>query len=304
MSLPPPELTVPTLQPYQLNYGGLTFGGYVQGDPYTIVSAEGLFDVPTIATADTKRLMDRGMFPGVDTEEGKTFVVQCVVKTDGVSFAHARRAISGVLGAKGSTEYPLFFATEEGTYCVMARPRKYACPLTNMAIQAQGAVATCQFLATDPTVYSAPTQEYMLSASGGEARGITWPATWPLTWGANAGGLVTITNLGGEECRPVLVLKGPLSRPRVSNYSLPGEPTIEYEADLLEGDELVIDTDWETAQLTSFGGVPTSVRKRISPTSTWWGLQQGPNLIGFHTSTSEATTGSLVIWAASAYSGV
>jgi hypothetical protein len=305
MPIPSPSLSVPTLLEYQLSYSGLTFGGIASGLPYQLEeSPEGLYDTAEITSGDAKRPLDRGEFPGIDTFGGRTVHLEVLVQSDGVSFDHARQALSGAMRAAGSIEEPLWFRTPAGVFAVMARPRKFSCPMNVESVFGKFAKASMQLHCTDPCVYSAPSLEATTEVPG-EVGGMKFPATFPLTFGAAVGGHTTAHNFGDEECRPVLVITGPVKQPRISNNTLPGNPTLEFAITLAAGDVLTVDTDWQTAVLVTKGTTEgASVRKTLVRGSTWFGLEPGENAIQFGSQDTSATGGKLAIQYSSTYAGV
>lgn len=299
-----PAITVPTLKPFQMSYGGLIIGGVESGLPYQLeASPEGLYDIAEITNGDQKRALDQGEFQGVDTFGGRDILLTLIVQSDGVSFDHARQALSGIMKARGSEELPMWFRLPSGLYAVSARPRKYKMAIEVRTVFAEYGIANMMLHCTDPRVYSAPSTGATTELPG-KPGGFTFPATFNATFGAITGGIATCNNLGNEEVRPVLVVTGPCKQPRISNASLPGNPTLEFTTELSAGDQLIIDTDWETATLITAGTTEgSSVRNQLVKGSTWWGLEPGESAIQFGSQDPAKTAGSLEVQYASGYSG-
>jgi hypothetical protein len=319
---PSPSLPVPALSVGQLYYRGLTFGGIAQNGVYNIVSFPEGLNPPDSVRGDAQRSQDEGEFAGVSVLPGREIVVVQNIScaTQGYkptaaqlkSLAEARMALSGVLGVKGSEYSPLWIATEYGTFGIMVQPDKHHFPWDSNVFLVGTVQATTSLHAVDPRFYLAPSN----TASVGipvPAGGLRFPVTFPITFpAASAGGVLGVTNGGLFEMRPVLVVLGPCTNPKITNLSIEGAPFVEVEIALNPGDTLTIDMDMQTVQYVAAGTVQGSSRRNsLVPGCTWWNLPPadeegatGESLIEFTSSDRSSVAGTLTVQSASAYVGL
>ena len=313
MPIPSPTVAVPSLQIGQLSYMGFTFGGIANGTTYALINLEGLGS-PDILSGDVQRGQDQGEFAGLDLLPGRDITLQQVVSgTTGKQLAEARMSLGGVMTPTGATEYPLWVQTEVGLFVCSARPRRHHFPWDINAFLAKGVVASSQFHATDPRWYSSPTRIAQCGMGsplgglsfGGPGSGISFGGAGSgVTFGGGAeGGLALVANNGYFECRPLLVLTGPMVNPKISNLSIAGAPWIGVEITLNSGDSLIIDTDLQTVSYATAGsGVYVSRRNLLMAGSTWWNLpEETTSRILIRGSSSSVEAGTLAVQSADAY---
>lgn len=314
MAFPSPSLAPPALQPYQMSYGGLVFGGVVPGATYQLQSLT--IDMPDIASGDVQRALDQGEFPGLDILPGADItIVQGITcgspigpagasAAQGAALDTAAQNLGGVLGPGGVTQTPLWLQMPSGTFVRLARARKHNCPLDINRVYAGATIATTLLHSTDPRWYAAPSvsQTIGLPATIGGGLAIPPPVPWSLGAGS-VGGFLTVVNSGKFESRPVLVIAGPCTNPAIANTSLPGAPWIGVTQTLDAGDMLVIDTDWQSVVLTTAGSTLGAPRRNaLMPGSTWWNLPaNSSSSIRFTSADTSAVAGTLTVQSASAY---
>ena len=291
MSFPSPSLAAPALVSYEMQFRGVTFGGFSDASFAQFVRVLKGTDGATVVGGDTQRAIDQGELIGVDLLAGKDIELELLIRaTEAVTADEARQKIGGVLGGVGGvTEEPFYLELPGGVYASMARPRKHSCPIDLNMVQAGGGNAISLLHSTDPRWYAMPTKTASVGLPGGGGGGITFPLTFPLDFGGTGGsGELTVYNNGTIEMRPILIVKGPCVNPSISNVSIVGSPVLMFDITLEEGDVLEIDTDFETVLYTP-KGAPVAVDRRNSLDygSTWWNLPPGANLI-----TWKATEGS------------
>lgn len=277
----PPVAAVPSLQTFQMSYGGVTFGGVVAGSTYQFQSLDGVLDVPAAVTADAQRDLDQGEFIGLDVLPGRDMTIQQVVRAaTAAALDAARQALGAVLGPAGTTEQPLYLQLASGTFACMARPRRHVCPLDINTVLAKGTIATTQFHASDPRWYAVPTKQATVGLPG-PLGGLTFPVTFPASFGGGGGGgILQVTNAGQFEMRPVLIVTGPCTNPRVTNLTLPGAPGIGFNLVMATGDTLVIDTDFQSVlYFTAGSALGASRRGSLTSDTVWWNLVPGLNQI-------------------------
>lgn len=132
-------------------------------------------------------------------------------------------------------------------------------------------VFTANLVCPDPRKYGARANTAVAYAAvSGGGGGMTVPFTIPVTLDPGAPpGVMTVTNAGNFETRPVLTLKGPLAAPAVTNatYGL----TISFsQMTLGPSDVLTVDTDTRACYLNG-------AYCNADLSSAWWVLQPGPN---------------------------
>jgi phage-related protein len=108
--------------------------------------------------------------------------------------------------------------------------------------------------------------------------------------------VLTVTNLGTTNSRPVLTISGPCINPTVQNVT--EGKMLSFVTTLLVGDQLVIDLGSKAVTLNGL------VSRRGAVTSSpdqWWDLQPGANTIRFATGDSGNTGSTLSVSWASAW---
>lgn len=297
MAFPASSVTVPTLNPFEYSFNGLTFGGIaktsgVPSEFYPLVQAPSGHDMPALRTGDVARPRDQGAFIGVNLLAARQIHVDLVVLPDATSLQHSLDTLMTALtpsGINAITEYPLFFnAPNRGTTATMARCTKMTFPLDSSRVAPSAAgpagiiggnavdkgwvMAALEFTATDPRWYSTPTTATTLT-----------PGT-----------PVTVTNAGYMEVRPVFVLNGgPITNPSLANnttggsigFARPGGGTT-----INSGDNITISMD--THAVTYFNhtsGVTSNIQNWIVASSEWWTLQPGANIVEYTTSAGSVT---------------
>ncbi len=308
MAFPSPSLVVPTLDLWQLSYGGLTFGGVTPGTAYQLQTLN--VDMPDVTTGDVQRALDQGEFIGLDTLPGADItIVQAVTCGTPIGPAGAtvtqQRALQAatlelgaVLGPGGVTEIPLWFQTPTGCYARLCRARKHNCPIDINRVFAGTTIATSLLHSTDPRWYAAPSFSDSVGIPGAPGGGLpVAPAVpWSLSSGS-VGGLIDIINDGFFETRPVLTFTGPCTNPVAANTGLPGSPYVGVNLTLNPGDTVVIDLDWQSVVYTTAGSTAGSpARYALMAGCTWWNLPpRVVSLIRFTSSDTTAVTGTLTV---------
>jgi hypothetical protein len=306
MSFPAPSVQLPNLTPWQLAYGDFSFGGVVQGSTFQLQEiAEGL-DPPDYVTGDVQRALDQGEYLGLDLSPGRNIVVkQVIAATTAKALDVARQELGAVLGPRGNVEEPLFLQLPNGLFASMARPRKHKCPVGTETVFGYATIATTAFHATDPRWYAVPVNSSTVGLPE-VAGGIKFPIKFPIVFAAAGGGnIVTVENLGGFETRPLLVVTGPCTNPRITCRSQPGAPGIGFELVLNASDTLTIDLDWQSAVLRTAGTVQGSSRRSSEqPGNDWFNCPPGNTELAFTSEDKVKEAGTLTVQWASAYMGL
>lgn len=315
MSFPLASETPPTLSPYQLSFGGYTFGSKTA---YRLTKIDGL-DLPGVRSGDAGRARADGLFAGLDLLGGREITVQGDISTDGVSLGHALQEARRALKKEkpGNVEKPLYVNYPlVGTLCSMTRVRKRSIPI-DFTFVAGGLAqnVTVLFAATDPKFYGATLSSTIVSAlptagfpTGSGAAG--WPLAFTHVEGPITGvyfgggayyGSAALTNAGEVEMFPRLLIEGPCVNPAIWNASITGEPRLAFDIEIPTGGTLEVDTDLHTILYYEPGssvGVPAG--GVVQGGSTWWGLPSGANTVNFISGTNEAT-GQVTVEYAPAY---
>lgn len=298
MKFPAPTLTKPSLTTWQFTFNGFIWGN---ATPSAVLSVSGLGDTPTVRSSNPPRARDHGEWVGLDLYGGRTMTIDVWSRPNNTSLQNELLKLAAALEVGLSTEQPLWFRQPNlPLLCVMCRATKKTVPWDQDYGAAMVAKPVAQLHATSPYVFSAGR-----SVSVGlpnPTSGLKFPVTFPLTFGATSPNGVTVTNGGNSPVRPVLVISGPVTNPRVANASLPTTPTISLSNPfqgtytVTAGDQVVIDTDVQSVQYYVGGvtnGSPASRESWIVPGTTWWDLKPGENLVQFLSSDS-ATSGATV----------
>lgn len=306
MSVPSPDLTPPSLATYQMSYGGLAFGGLTSGATYQLQGwPEGLGS-PDYISGDVQRALDQGEYAGLDLSPGRNITVNQVIQAaTPTALDTARQALTGVLGPKGTEEEPLYIQLPSGLFACVARPRKHSPPWDIKAVLAHAQEVATLFHASDPRWYAMPSKSATVGlpeASGG----VRFPTTFPTTFtGGGTAGILAIANEGKFEMRPVFIITGPCTNPKIANLSLPGSPAIAFTLTLNAGDTLTIDMNWQSVVLVTAGSTAGSSRRAsVRGSSTWFNCPPGASVLAFTTEDSGHVAGTLTVQYADAYIGI
>lgn len=306
MAFPAPTVTAPVLSDRQMSFGGLTIG---PGTPYRIQVANGL-DLPTIRSGDSTRPRDHGELIGLDLMKGRTVDLSILTTSDGTGLDHALKALGAATVPGGTTEVPLWVKPLDLPQLVtMCRVRKRKIPWTLTFMVASVAKTDLQLHSTDPRLYGAtlnPSAHLPIPLGG-----LSFPATFPLSFGGgSATGDIAITHGGNAEMRPVLVIAGPCTNPKVVNdqagWSLTFTNPTQTGYTLATGESLTVDTEARSVLLTTGAGAGAPHENWVVPGSTWpsvgvAGIRPGVNTIQFSSSDATTVAGTLTVWWAPAY---
>jgi hypothetical protein len=310
MTFPSPALSAPALANYQLQYNGLAMG---PGTPYRITNIAGL-DLPNMRGGDVAYPRDHGEQIGLDLMAGRDVTIDLQVVSDGTSLQHALAAFATAFGPAGTTEAPLYVQLPNlPLLAMMCRPRQRSVPITLEGYTVAGVASVAvQVHATDPRLYSAPSTSTTVGAPV-PLGGLTFPVTFPATFGGgSATADIFATNAGNVEMRPILVITGPCTDPKIVNdqtgWSLQFANPAETGFTLSTGDTLTVDLmSHSVLYLVNGTTIPTAVRSWVVPGSVWpnatsiAGLEPGSNTIQFSTADAGGVAGTLTLEYASAY---
>lgn len=293
---PAAGVSVPTLAPYQMWFNGLTIG---PDTPLELKKIEGL-DQPAVRSGDSGRPRTHGLFAGLDVMGGREITVTGQLsKGASGTFQHAWEQLVVATVPGGSIEAPLYVNLPGyGTLVSMCRMRRRNMPIDIQFALGELADVVLQWAASDPRLYSTPTQSVTTVATG-TTGGMRFPVGFPLSFGGeSAVGAVKITNTGNINVPHKMLVEGPAPNPSITLATAVGAPTLTFNMTLAAGDVLALDTDMHTATYYTAGTTSGSSRlNTLALGSQWFTLPPGENEIQFTSSTGE---GKLTIEYASA----
>ena len=314
MSLPSPNLSVPTLAVDQAQFQGpqgtITFGATT---PWEWTKVEGI-GKPKVRSGNTPRPRVRGSFVGLNLLDVRTITFTLDIGPPFGSYTNLKGALTAMRSAistEGTTEYPLYIQLPNyPLLACMARVTGFDPPYDFAAdIGGQGTGLMkgipLQFEAVDPYFYATPTIAPTVGLPT-PGLGFSFPITFPLSFGGGTtANQVNVLNNGNVPCYPTLVITGPCLNPSVQNLSITGGPTLFFNIQLNSGDTLTVDCDQQTIMYTPSGSTTGSPYSQIlSAGSTFFTLTPtGYNTIAFNSQDTSAVAGTLAVWAASTYDG-
>ena len=253
----PPTFSAPWQVSLQnaANPSGLLLG---QGTPYAIYDIEGAGS-PTVETGDISRPRDQGLQIGNDYLAGRDLVITGDIISDGTSLQHAVAQLAIVTTTTygyASTEYPMWINVPNlyapGTSLAVAsmvRPRKRDLPFDLGFSINEVAQFTLQMSATDPRFYSSVSNATTAAS------------------GSTVSALVSLTNIGNYETRPIYTVAGPIASGWTLVSSNGGSLTVNLA--LTSGQSVVIDTDQKTVVFNN-GSTLSNARSYLGTSPTWW----------------------------------
>src|SRR5690606_3039854 len=184
---------------FQIEWGGLVFGGY--GNVYQIISGtlEGWDDMPELVSGNAERGARHGSWPGRDWLAERVVSVTVAISgpTDSQAFTLASRNLRRAMGISASgTEQYLVIRTAGEALMAAAKP--------------DGRIMPTQHYGQ----YSTPVQRRWRRSVP------TRLVVWHKTVLVPVGGRRPYDNEGDREARPVIRISGPVVNPGVTNVPL------------------------------------------------------------------------------------
>lgn len=313
MSLPSPNLSVPSLANDQAQFNGpngtVLFGATT---PWEWTKVEGI-GKPALRTGNTSRPRVRGSFVGLNLLDTRKITFTLDIGPPFGMYTNLKGALStmrNAISTEGTTEYPLWIQLPNyPLFACMARvigfdpPYDFTADIGGLGTGLMNGIPL-QFEAVDPYFYQTPTAATSLSLPT-PGLGFSFPITFNLSFGGASGGnQATITNSGDVPCYPLLVITGPCLNPTVQNTSITGGPTLSFNMQLNSGDTLTVDCDAQSIMYTPSGQtIGASYPQILNAGSTFFVLQPGSNAINFNSQDTSSVAGTLAVWNASAYDG-
>ena len=254
------------------------------GSGYELVNGPEALGLPEVRTSDQPRPQDHGLFWGSDYLGGRSLVLEMVIL--GATPADAAARMDALSARWQPPRGPAATKTLTvelpgvGPRILNGRPRRLA--FGTAQLKAGVVTATAEFAAADPRLYEAIARTGTAGlpiVSGGR----TYNRIYPLTYGAlGLTGAVLAMNVGNYPTRPLAIITGPVTNPRLQNVTT-GE-TLAFTYVLGAGSILVVDFDGRTV----LEGGTSSRYYALTPGSTWWELQPGLNEISFRADAYQA----------------
>ncbi|MFZ3569283.1 phage distal tail protein [Streptomyces sp. BH034] len=252
-------------RPGHVQYGDLLFG---PGTPYRWQRITGWEDLPALDSGTVPRADGHGAYPGALLAQART------IGLDGLIVRAPRASIGAVVGALNRGTVPavdelpfVAWLDERGPLLAWARATRRAVPAGKgyrLGTITGGAV---EFEASDPRRYELTERTVSANLPAPEP-GLAFPLEWPLTFGApGSTGALSVSNSGDAATHPVIVFRGPVLRPALTNLAT-GD-VLEYDLPLAAGDVLTVDTRAGTVVLNSTASRIYTATARSVPEQTF-----------------------------------
>jgi hypothetical protein len=198
---PSPAIEPPELQNFQFEYNGVVIGA---GTPYAVLNIDGL-DLAEIRSGDVSWPRDHGQAKGLDLYGGRDIIFDVWMKSDGTSLQSAQLALAAATVVLPFEELPLWFQLPNlPLLCIMCRPRKKLLKVESDYAAANIGHPELSLHAADPRIYAAGVET-----------------------GIEPGKTAKLNNSGNTEMRPILIITGPMTRPKAGNETIAGKPFLE-----------------------------------------------------------------------------
>lgn len=283
----PGGVTAPTLEDYQFQFNGVTFGA---ATGVGLLQMTGMGGMPTVNSKDVPFPRDTGEYVGVDVMGGRDISADFWLAT---GILDEMLSVGSSFASTPINPQPLWFQLPGyEILCSMCRARKR--PEKWDAVWSAQALLTMtvDWHANDPRLYGqGRTQGFLNSGEGLAAASVDQAGNW--------------------EVRPVLVLNGPLHAPTITNTSIGSEgnwPALVFVSgtEIAEGDQVVIDLSTPHTVNYWTGGIGGSPQYNIydwlDPVLTsWWNLLPGENLLTAQVSSGDIADNQIEVWWSNAY---
>jgi hypothetical protein len=255
-------VTVPVLpgdlitSDFQIEWGGLVFGGL--DNVYQIVggSVEGWEDMPELVSGNAQRAARHGSWPGRDylNERVVSAVVAISGPEDSEAFTLASRNLRRAMGISASgTESFLTIRTAGETLIAEAKSDGRIQPTQHYG--QHFAAVQLRWRCSDPTRLDLHQQSVLVEAGGSD----------------------TCDNEGDMEARPVIRLRGPVTDPVITNVTL--GRILRFDITVSDGTRLDIDTKRGTATIGDEDHMDKLSNQSV-PVEEWV-LAAGENTVSF-----------------------
>ncbi|WND36917.1 phage tail family protein [Streptomyces sp. BB1-1-1] len=291
--------------PGHVQYGDLLLG---PGTPYRWRRITGWGDLPALDSGTVARAGAHGAFPGQLLAQART------IGLDGLIVRAPRATVGAVVGVLEDATGPVVdelpfvaWLDERGPLLAYARAVRRAVPADKGYTVGTITGGAIEFEATDPRRYELTERTATATLPAAE-QGIDWHVDeqgveggleWPLEFGeAGSTGALAVTNRGKAETHPVIVFRGPVVRPALTNLAT-GD-VLEYDLPLAAGDVLEVDTRAGTVTLNTTASRIYTATSRSVPEQTFT-LAPGTTNLTFRAAPESDPSASVVVRYRSAY---
>ncbi|MCX5607034.1 phage tail family protein [Streptomyces sp. NBC_00047] len=228
------------------------------GTAYRWRTLTGWEDSPGVDSGTVARSDAHGAYPGRLLAQPRTITLDdMVIRTEPRRMGAAVRTLRAATALRDDEQPLVVQLDDEPPLLSFARCLRRSIPV-GVGGYAIGVVqgAALQFEASDPRRYSLAEQQTVAGLPIAEP-GLDWQVspgperlTYPLEFGTpGSTGALLAVNTGDAPSHPVIVIRGPVSLPSLTNVGTGG--VIEYDIDLALDDELLVDTAAGTVTLNS-----------------------------------------------------
>jgi hypothetical protein len=291
--------------PGHVQYGDLLFG---PGTPYRWRRITGWGDLPALDSGTVARAGGHGAFPGPLLAQART------IGLDGVIVRAPADRIGAVVGdleaATGPVADELPFVAwldERGPLLTYARVMRRSVPADKGYRVGTITGGAIEWEASDPRRYELTERTASATLPMAE-QGLDWHAdgagaeqglAWPLEFGeVGSTGALTVTNAGSAETHPVIIFRGPVVRPALTNLAT-GD-VLEYDIALAAGDVLTVDTRAGTVTLNGTASRLDRATARSVPEQTFT-FPRGTTNLAYRAAPESDPSASVVVRYRSAY---
>lgn len=269
-------------------------GSVLLGDTtnYLVRSVDGL-GTPPVRASESPRPRDHGHWVGADYMDSRTVTIELTVV--GATAAVTLENLAALKRLFVPTADPAVRKTlavqlpGEPAKQLVGRTRRLDADLSQ--VQFKSVPVVCEFFANDPQLVSVEQHSQTLVPVAASVTGRTYDRTYNVTYGGTyVDGSATVTNVGNVPARPVMVLWGPLTSPRVENTTT-GE-TFELALPIEAGELVVVDSDARTVLL----GGTTSRYWAVTARSSWWQLRPGSQQVRLFDTAGSTTGSATIVW--------
>lgn len=231
-------------QPGHMQYGDFLLG---PGTAWRWDELQGWEETPGLDSGSVLKASDHGAWPGTFYAQTRVVTASLVVRCEPGNMNGTLRQLAAATPIDASDEVPLVVQLDDDApLLVFARCTRRAFQVTrgHRTGMARGAI---EFEASDPRRYSLLEQSQITQLPQPEP-GLSWPLVFPLDFGQpGSTGNIDAVNSGDAPTHPTFEIKGPCSKPAISNIS--AGALLEYDIDLSASDTLYIDTSQGTVTL-------------------------------------------------------
>ena len=261
-----------TLADTTATINGLTIGA---GTTYRWVSwPEGLVETPSIRLSDRPNAGDHGIIAGRDLMEGRpvSFEVWVLGPTRAEAEANSMLLLEAFAPSELDTTLDVRLTGTPSEYRLYGRTRGCVGKLGRFV--AGKLIIRCEFMATDPRLYSTTA----LSATTGLSTavgGLAFPAVAPFVFGSGGtGSSMSCPNDGTLPTPWVATFTGPLVAPQLV-HSGSGDDINLSGASIVAGETIVVDSAAKTVLLNG----TTSRYNWLASVPNWFSLEPGVNTV-------------------------